>query len=230
MSLLHIENLNKFYGKKQALKNINLDLGMGEIVGIFGPNGSGKTTLLKLIVGLLKPSSGIIKVKDEPISEKSKNYISFLPDRNILPLWMKVLDAKNFYKDFYKDFNEEKFNDLIRFFNISEKAKIKSLSKGEVERLLLSLVLSRNADIYLLDEPLSGIDPSTREKIIKSIIRNYKENSLMIIATHLVREVENVVDRTIFLSQGEIILNEKTDELKEKRNKSIEDLFKEIFQ
>lgn len=230
MSIIQIENLSKFYGKKQALKNINLSLGMGEIVGIFGPNGSGKTTLLKLIVGLLKPSSGNIKVKDEPISEKSKNYISFLPDRNILPLWMKVLDAKNFYKDFYRDFNEEKFNDLIKFFNISEKAKIKSLSKGESERLLLSLVLSRNSDIYLLDEPLSGIDPSTREKIIKSIIRNYKENSLMIIATHLVREVENVVDRTIFLNQGEIVLNEKTDELKAKRNKSIEDLFKEIFQ
>ncbi len=190
MSLLEIENLNKFYGKKQALKDINLKADMGEIIGLYGPNGSGKTTLLKLILGLLKPSYGNIKINGENISMKSKEMVSFLPDKNILPNWMKVKDAKDFYKDFFMGFNEDKFLDLLKFFRIEENRKIKELSRGENEKVLLSLCLAREAKIYLLDEPLSGIDPSTRDKIIKSIIRNYKENSLMIISTHLVREIE----------------------------------------
>lgn len=211
MSILEIENLNKFYGKKQALKDINLKADTGEIIGLYGPNGSGKTTLLKLIVGLLKPSSGNVKINGENISVNSKEMVSFLPDKNILPNWMRVRDAKNFYKDFFKGFKEDKFIELIKFFEIEENSKIKELSRGENERLLLSLCLAREAKIYLLDEPLSGIDPSTRDKIIKSIIKNYQENSLMIISTHLVREMENVADRTIFISQGKIILDEKTE-------------------
>lgn len=230
MSILEIENLNKFYGRKQAVRDINLKANIGEIIGLYGPNGSGKTTLLKLIMGLLKPSSGNIKIDGENISIKSKEMISFLPDKNILPNWMRIKDAKNFYKDFFKGFNENKFLELIKSFKIDEKSKIKELSRGEVERVLLSLCLAREAKIYLLDEPLSGIDPSTRDKIIKSIIRNYQENSLMIISTHLVREIENVADRTIFISQGKIILDEKTEVLREKNKKSVEDLFKDIFQ
>lgn len=230
MSILEIENLNKFYEKKQALKDINLKADTGEIIGLYGPNGSGKTTLLKLIVGLLKPSSGHVKINGENIFVNSKEMVSFLPDKNILPNWMRVRDAKNFYKDFFKGFKEDKFIELIKFFKIEENSKIKELSRGELEKVLLSLCLAREAKIYLLDEPLSGIDPSTRDKIIKSIIKNYQENSLMIISTHLVREIENVADRTIFLSQGKIILDERTEVLREKNKKSVEDLFKDIFQ
>lgn len=229
MSILEVENLNKFYGKKHVLKDVTLKADTGEVIGLYGPNGSGKTTLLKLILGLLKPSSGNIRIDGEDISIKSKEVVSFLPDKNILPNWMRVRDAKDFYKDFFKGFNEGKFLELISFFKIEEGSKIKELSKGEVERVLLSLCLARKAKIYLLDEPLSGIDPSTRDEIIKSIIKNYQENSLMIISTHLIREIENVADRTIFISQGEIILDERTEDLREKNKKSIEDLFKDIF-
>lgn len=230
MSILEIENLNKFYGKKHVLKNINLEANIGEIIGLYGPNGSGKTTLLKLIAGLLRPTSGSIKISGGREYRKIKEDISFLPDRNIIPSWMRTEDIKNFYKDFFKDFDEEKFLELLNFFGLSTKGYVRELSKGETEKLLLSLCFSRSAKIYLLDEPLSGIDPSTRDKIVKSLIKYYREDSLVIISTHLIGELENITDRTIFISKGEIVLDKKTESLKEEMKKSVIEVFKDIFQ
>ncbi|HOJ93285.1 MAG TPA: ABC transporter ATP-binding protein [Dictyoglomaceae bacterium] len=230
MEILEIKDLSKYYGKKQVLKDISFSAHIGELIGLYGPNGSGKTTLLKLIVGLLRPSKGSILIDEKEPGSYTKSIVSFLPDKNIFPSWMSVKDALNFYLDFYRDFDSDKFMELLMFFNLKEDYKVKELSKGDLEKLILSLVISRKAKIYLLDEPLGGIDPSTRDKIIYSLLKNYCEESLMIISTHLVKEIENITDRTLFISQGEIIMDEKTDKLREERNKSIDTLFRETFQ
>lgn len=166
MGVLEIKGLYKYYGKKCALKNVNLTGDFGEIVGLFGPNGSGKTTLLKLIVGFLRPSSGSIRVDGKDIDHNTRAIVSFLPDNNLLPSWMTIKDAFNFYKDFFPGFEEKRFKDLIDYFNLSMNRKVKELSKGEQEKVCLSLTISRKAKIYLLDEPLGGIDPASRERIL----------------------------------------------------------------
>ncbi len=228
MGILEVFNLYKDYGKKLALKNINLSFNLGEIVGLYGPNGSGKTTFLKILAGLLKPSKGRVLVEGKEFGIYSKSVISYLPDRNIFPMWMKIKDTYNFYRDFF-DFDHKKFRDLLDFFSLKEGLSLKELSKGEMEKLLLSLSLSRRAKIYLLDEPLNGIDPSTRDKIITSILKNYHEESLMIITTHLINEIETIADRTIFLYQGEIVLDENTEKIREERKISVNELFKSMF-
>ncbi|MGC8813598.1 MULTISPECIES: ABC transporter ATP-binding protein [Dictyoglomus] len=228
MEILKISNLYKDYGKKLTLKNINLSFNLGEIVGLYGPNGSGKTTFLKIVAGLLKPSKGKVLVDGKEVGVYSKSIISYLPDRNIFPLWMKIKDTYKFYRDFF-DFDDKKFKNLLDFFSLKEDLSLKALSKGDMEKLLLSLSLSRKAKIYLLDEPLSGIDPSTRDKIITSILKNYHEESLMIIATHLINEIETIADRTIFLYQGEIALDENTEKIREQKKISINELFKSMF-
>ncbi|PMQ01381.1 MAG: multidrug ABC transporter ATP-binding protein [Dictyoglomus sp. NZ13-RE01] len=229
MAILEVKNLKKDFGKRLVLKGISLSADLGEIIGLYGPNGSGKTTFLKLIAGLLKPSEGIIKIDGRDVGVYTKSIVSFLPDRNILPLWMSIKDAFHFYKDFFLDFQENKFLDMMNFFNLKEDKKLRELSRGELEKTLLGLGLSRKAKIYLLDEPLGGMDPSTRDKIITTLLRSYREDSLMIISTHLIGEIENIADRTIFISNGEIILDENTENLREKNSKSINDLFKDIF-
>jgi ABC-2 type transport system ATP-binding protein len=229
MGVLEIKGLYKYYGKKCVLKNVNLTGDFGEIVGLFGPNGSGKTTLLKLIVGFLRPSSGSIRVDGKDIDHNTRAIVSFLPDNNLLPSWMTIKDAFNFYKDFFPGFEEKRFKDLIDYFNLSMNRKVKELSKGEQEKVCLSLAISRKAKIYLLDEPLGGIDPASRERILTGILKNYREDSLMIISTHLISDVESIADRVIFISQGEILLNEKTEKIREEKKMSVDELFRKTF-
>lgn len=229
MKIIEVRNLYKYYGEKLVLNSINLSFGLGEIVGLFGPNGSGKTTLLKLIIGLLKPSFGEILIDGVSPNVYTRSIISFLPDINILPSWMRIKDAFNFYKDFFVDFDEERFEELRHFFELKPEEKIRNLSKGETEKLLLAFIVSRKAKIYLLDEPLSGIDPATRNKLITGILKSYREDSLMIIATHLIQEIETIADRTIFISGGKIVLDESTERLREEKKMSVDELFKKTF-
>lgn len=228
MGGLEVSNLYKDYGKKLALKNVNLSFDLGQIVGLYGPNGSGKTTFLKIIAGFLRPSKGKVILDGREIGVYTKSIVAYLPDRNILPLWMKVRDARNFYKDFF-DFDEAKFKNLLEFFGLREELNLRELSKGDLEKILLSLTLSRKAKVYLLDEPLGGMDPSTRDKVITSILRSYHEESLMIIATHLIGEIETITDRTIFIHNGEIILDNSTEKIREEKGVSINELFKKMF-
>uniref|UniRef100_A0A7C3RHP2 ABC transporter ATP-binding protein n=1 Tax=Dictyoglomus thermophilum TaxID=14 RepID=A0A7C3RHP2_DICTH len=229
MGVLEVKGLYKYYGKKCALKNVNLTGDLGEIVGLFGPNGSGKTTLLKLIIGFLRPSSGSIKVDGKDINYNTRAIVSFLPDNNLLPSWMKIKDAFNFYKDFFPYFEEKKFKDLLEYFDLKFESKIKELSKGEQEKVCLSLAISRKAKVYLLDEPLGGIDPASRERILTGILKNYREDSLMIISTHLIDDVESIIDRAVFISNGEILIDGKAETLREEKKMSIDKLFRNTF-
>ena len=227
--IVEIDELKKTYKNTVALSSINLKVKKGKVLGVLGPNGSGKTTLIKILNGLLTPTKGQVLIDGNKIGPSTKAITSYLPDRNFLYDWMDIQDSMDFYKDFYEDFNEDKFNDLINFMNLRKDMKVKSLSKGMHEKLNLSLVLSREAKLYILDEPIAGVDPIARDQILNAIIDNYREDSAMIITTHLVREMENLLDEVAFLSQGRILLHGDTEVLREERQMQIEDLYKEIF-
>ena len=227
--IVEIDELKKTYKNTVALSSINLKVKKGKVLGVLGPNGSGKTTLIKILNGLLTPTKGQVLIDGNKIGPSTKAITSYLPDRNFLYDWMDIQDSMDFYKDFYEDFNEDKFNDLINFMNLRKDMKVKSLSKGMHEKLNLSLVLAREAKLYILDEPIAGVDPIARGKILNAIIDNYREDSAMIITTHLVREMENLLDEVAFLSQGRILLHGDTEVLREERQMQIEDLYKEIF-
>ncbi|MFS8541196.1 MAG: ABC transporter ATP-binding protein [Tissierellales bacterium] len=205
-NIVEIKNLTKKYSNKIALNNISLNIEEGKVVGILGPNGSGKTTLIKILTGLLRQTSGEVLIDGHKIGVYTKRVVSYLPDRNFLYKWMKIEDAMNLYKDFYSDFDEKKFNDILSFMKLDKNMKIESLSKGMHEKLNLSLVLSRNAKLYVLDEPIAGVDPVARDQILNAIINNYNEKSSMIITTHLVRDMENILDEVVFLKEGNVIL------------------------
>lgn len=228
--ILETNNLSKSYFTKQALKNVNIKLEKGKILGQLGPNGSGKTTLIKIICGILTQSSGSILIDGQIPGPYTKSIISYLPDRNHLYKWMKIKDAINFYKDFYRDFNEEKAYDLLKFMKLDKNSKITSLSKGMSEKLNLTLVLSREAKLYVFDEPIAGVDPVAREQILNAIIQNFNEKSSVIITTHLVKDIERIFDDVAFISEGEIILNGNAEELRIEKNKSIDELFREVFE
>ena len=193
-NIVETKNLSKSYFNKKALNNLNLNIESGKVVGILGPNGSGKTTLIKILTGLLRQSSGEVKINGQDIGVYTKSIVSYLPDRNFLYKWMSIKDAEDFYKDFYKDFDEKRFEELLDFMKLEKSMKIEALSKGMHEKLNLSLVLSRNAKLYVLDEPIAGVDPVARDQILDAIINNYNENSSMLITTHLVRDMENLFD------------------------------------
>ena len=228
-NIIEIKNLTKNYSKKTALDNLNLILEGGRVLGVLGPNGSGKTTLIKILTGLLRQSKGEVLIDGKNIGVYTKSIVSYLPDRNFLYEWMSIDDAQKFYKDFYTDFDEEKFEHLLNFMELEKSMKISSLSKGMHEKLNLSLVLSRNSKVYILDEPIAGVDPVARDQILDAIINNYNKDSSMIITTHLVRDMENIFDDVIFLREGKIILKESAEVLREQRGKQIDDLYKEIF-
>ncbi len=228
-NIVEIKNLTKKYSNKKALDNINLNIEEGKVVGILGPNGSGKTTLIKILVGLLRQTSGEVLIDGQRIGVYTKGVVSYLPDRNFLYKWMRIEDAMNLYKDFYSDFAEEKFNDILAFMNLDKSMKIDSLSKGMHEKLNLSLVLSRNAKLYILDEPIAGVDPVAREQILDAIINNYNDKSSMIITTHLVRDMESILDEVVFLKEGKIVLQGNAEELREEKGKQIDDIYKEVF-
>jgi ABC-2 type transport system ATP-binding protein len=200
------------------------------VYGLFGPNGHGKTTLLKILSGILQPSSGEVIIDNEKINYKSKSEVSFLPDAKMFYKWMKVKDALEYYRDFFTDFDMEKAEDLLTFMTLDKNLKISSLSKGMVARLMLTLVLSRNAKIYLLDEPLNGIDPISREKIIQTILSQVREDSSMIISSHMVDKVESLVDNVIFISNGNIIVNESAESIRDEKGLSIDEYYLEVFE
>jgi len=228
-NIVETKNLSKSYFNKKALDNLNLNIESGKVVGILGPNGSGKTTLIKILTGLLRQSSGEVKVDGHDVGVYTKSIVSYLPDRNFLYKWMSIKDAEEFYKDFYKDFNEERFEELLKFMKLEKDMKIEELSKGMHEKLNLSLVLSRNAKLYVLDEPIAGVDPVARDQILDAIINNYNEKSSMLITTHLVRDMENLFDEVVFLKEGNIVLKGNAEALREERGMQIDDIYKEIF-
>ncbi|CEE00763.1 MULTISPECIES: ABC transporter ATP-binding protein [Bacillaceae] len=228
-NIVEINNLTKKYANKTALDNVNLNIERGKVVGILGPNGSGKTTLIKILTGLLRQTSGEVLIDGNKVGVKTKSAVSYLPDRNFLYKWMRIEDACHMYKDFYTDFDEAKFNELLAFMNLNRSMKIDSLSKGMHEKLNLALVLSRNAKLYILDEPIAGVDPVARDQILDAIINNYNEDSSMIITTHLVRDMESMFDEVVFLKDGQIVLTGNAEALREEKAKQIEEIYKEIF-
>lgn len=227
--ILQCTNLCKNYGKKQALNNLNLSLTKGKIIGLLGPNGSGKTTFIKILNGLLTPTSGEAVIDGNGIGIESKKIVSYLPDCVSLPEWMKINELVNFYKNFYEDFNSEKAYIMLENLKIDPDDKFKTLSKGNKEKVQLILVMSREAKLYLLDEPMGGVDPATRDYILNTIISNYSENSTVIISTHLIADVEKILDEVLFINNGEIVIQDTVDNIRDNQGKSIDTLFREVF-
>ena len=229
METLVCEGLSKDYSQIRALDGIDLRLEEGKIIGLLGPNGSGKTTLIKLASRLLVPSEGRITICGEVPSEKSKAIVSYLPDRNFLPDWMNSNDLIALYEDFFADFSKERAIEMLGSLNIDMTMPLKKMSKGTKEKVQLIMTMSRRAKLYLLDEPIAGVDPAARDYILRTIISNYDENATVLISTHLIADVENVLDEAIFLKQGKIVLHERVDELKESTGKSVDEYFREVF-
>ena len=228
-SLLNISNLTKRYGSFTALSNVNLNLESGHIIGLLGPNGSGKTTLIKLICGLLQPTSGSISVGGFPVGKESKSLISYLPDQTYLNKWMNVNEIIEYFGDFYKDFDKSRAYDMLAKLNINPNDKLKTMSKGTKEKVQLILVMSRRAKLYVLDEPIAGVDPAARDYILNTIISNYTSDASILISTHLISDVEKVLDEVIFLKQGQITLHSSVDDIRVKEGKSVDSLFREVF-
>lgn len=229
MELIEFKNLSKNYGTKQALIDVNLKIEKGKIYGLLGPNGSGKTTLIKIINDLLQPSSGKILINGKEPGIESKSVISYLPERTYLNMNMKVSELIQFFKDFYQDFDEKKALKLLEKLKINEKDKLKNMSKGTKEKVQLVMVMSRKADLYILDEPIGGVDPASRDYILDTILTNFNEGSSIIICTHLIADIEKILDQVIFINQGKIVLNEEADTIRKKKKTTIDKLFREEF-
>lgn len=229
MELLEIKNLSKSYDNKEVLKNINLNISSGKIVGLLGKNGAGKTTLIKLINDLLVPTSGEILVNGNRVGVDSKKVISYLPEKTYLNKQMKVSEVIDYFKDFYDDFDEIKAKKLLKDLDLNIDFKLSKMSKGMQEKVQLVLVMSRNADLYILDEPLGGVDPATRDYILDTILSNFNENASIIISTHLISDIERILDEVIFIDKGKIILQSDADKLRNKEGYSIDEIFRRMF-
>ena len=229
MPILEIKNLIKKYHTKNVIDNISLNVDSGKIVGLLGPNGSGKTTLIKLLEGLLTATSGDILIDNKEIGIETKAIVSFLPDRPYFANWMKVHDILAFFADFYRDFSMKKATEMLKLLNIGVNDRIKTMSKGTKEKLNLVLVMSRAARLYLLDEPIAGVDPAARDYILRTIISNYSEDSSVIITTHHIADVEKILDDVIFLNEGKIELNSAVEDLREEHGKSVDEIFRETY-
>ncbi len=227
--ILECRNLNKHFQGTIALQNINLQVPRGRIVGLLGPNGSGKTTLIKLANGLLQPSAGQILIDGMAPGIETKRIVSYLPERTYLSEWMTVRQVIDFFADFYADFNRDKAYDMLTRLGLQSTARLKTLSKGTKEKVQLILVMSREAQLYLLDEPIGGVDPAARDYILHTIIGNYNPNATVIISTHLISDIENVLDDVIFISRGEIVLQSNVDDIRETQGKTVDALFREVF-
>ena len=226
--IITIASLKKSYGSNTVLEDINLRIPEGSIVGLLGPNGCGKTTLLKILAGLIKDYSGTVKINNNEIGIATKEDVAFLPDASYLPQWMTPIDAINYFDDFYKDFNKEKAMKMVTDFSLNPKQKLKTMSKGQQEKLCLILILARNARLYLLDEPLGGLDPSSRAAILDMIMNNYAKNSTVLISTHLINDVEKIFNRVLMISHGHLVVNSHVNELRS-HGKSVQDVFLEVF-
>lgn len=227
--LVKCSGLNQSYGRKQVLKNVNVQVESGRIIGLLGPNGSGKTTLIKILSGLLKKDSGEVAIAGLPIGIETKKIVSYLPERTYFSSSMKVKETLDFFGDFYEDFNRQKALEMLERLDISIDSKIKELSKGTREKVQLVLVMSREAQLYLLDEPMGGVDPAARDYILKTILGNYNPEASIIISTHLISDVEKILDEVIFVKQGEIVLQQTVDQIRDQHQKSVDGLFREVF-
>lgn len=229
MELLECKNLSKNFDNKKILKDVNLIIPRGKIVGLLGKNGQGKTTLLKLINDLLTPTSGEVLIEGLHPGVESKRIISYLPERTYLDKEMKVIDTLNYFKEFYDNFDIDKAKKLLKDLDLDINSKISKMSKGMQEKLQLILVMSREADLYILDEPLGGVDPATRDYILDTILSNFKEGSSVIISTHLISDIERILDEVIFIDKGKIMLTASADELRKKEKSSIDEIFRRTF-
>jgi len=229
MKLLEINNLNKSFDNKEILKDINLSIQSGKIIGLLGKNGVGKTTLIKLINDLLTPTSGEILIKGQKIGVETKKVISYLPERTYLNKQMKVSEVISYFGDFYDNFDSEKAKKLLKDLDLDINQKLTQMSKGMQEKVQLVLVMSRNADLYVLDEPLGGVDPATRDYILDTILSNFNENASVIISTHLISDIEKILDEVIFIDKGQIVLQSDADKLRNKENASIDEIFRRMF-
>ena len=227
--IISFQNLEKSFGKKKAIDDITLSIPSGRIIGLLGPNGSGKSTLFKLMNGLLQPTSGQVLIDGTAPSMESKKLISYLPERTYLNDWMKVGDILKFFADFYADFDLAKAKEMLKVLKLEEKHPLKTLSKGNKEKVQLILVMSRRSKVYLLDEPIGGVDPAARDFILSTILSNYQEDATMIISTHLISDIEKVFDDVILLNQGKIYDYDSVDNIREKNGKSVDELFREVF-
>ncbi len=228
--LVNITNLTKVYDKrKTALNQITLSIPKGKIIGLLGPNGSGKTTLIKIMNGLLRPTEGTVLINGSVPGPETKARISYLPERTYLRNSMRVKELIAYFADFYEDFKPERAKEMLDSLKIDENAKIKTLSKGTREKVQLILVMSRDADLFILDEPIAGVDPAARDYIIKTIITNYNENATVLLSTHLISDIENVLDEVIFIKDGNLVLQTTVEEIREEKGKSVDAYFREVF-
>lgn len=227
--ILECQRLTKKYGSYFALSDLNLFLERGQIVGFLGPNGSGKTTLIKLANGLLVPTEGHIMINGLAPGPETKKIVSYLPDRSFFSEHMKVKEILTYYADFYRNFSSERASKMLDALEIDRNSRFTALSKGTKEKVQLVLVMSRDADLYILDEPIGGVDPAARDYILQTILTNYNENATVLISTHLIADIENVLDRVIFLQNGRLALNETVDDIRTKYGKSVDALFREVF-
>ena len=229
MARIEIENLTKKFGELAALDNVSISLEKGQIVGLLGPNGSGKTTLIKILNGLLTPTEGSAKINGMEPGVGTKKVVAYLPDRNALPDYMTTDQLMDMYGDFFADFNRLKAEAMVDDLGIDRKQQMKKMSKGTKEKLQLCLVMAREAEVYLLDEPIGGVDPATRDYILRTIISNYNEDAVVIISTHLIADIESVLDDVIFLKNGKVELHKSAEEIREETGESVDQLFREVF-
>ena len=226
--LIAVENLKKSYGSKVVLDGISFSAERSQIIGLLGPNGCGKTTLIKTLTGLIKDYSGTIRIDGEAPGPHSKSIVAYLSENNYLPEWMRPINAINYFADFYQDFDREKAIQMTAQFGLDMKQRMKTMSKGQKEKLRLLLVLCRNAQLYILDEPLGGVDPAARAKILDLILENHTKDSTILLSTHLISDVEYIFDRVLMISQGHLIVNEKVENIRAKGS-TVENVFKEVF-
>ena len=227
--LLRCDSLTMQYGSKTALDSISLSIPRGRIIGLLGPNGSGKTTLIKLINGLLTPTSGHLYIEGMEPGAETKKVVSYLPERTYFNSWMKVTDILDFFCDFYEDFSRNRAEDMLNRLGINPADRLSTMSKGTKEKVQLIMVMSRDADLYCLDEPIGGVDPAARDYILQTIISNYNENASVLISTHLISDIESVLDDVIFIQNGHIRLHTSVDAIREQEGKSVDALFREVF-
>ena len=229
MARIEINNITKEFGTLTALDGVSLELEKGQIVGLLGPNGSGKTTLIKILNGLLTPTAGNVTINGMEPGVGTKRVVAYLPDRNALPDYMTTAQLMELYQDFFTDFNRDKAETMIGELGIDLKQQMKKMSKGTREKLQLCLVMAREADVYLLDEPIGGVDPATRDYILRTIISNYNEDAVVLISTHLISDIETVLDDVVFLKEGKIVLHKKAEDIREETGESVDQLFREVF-
>lgn len=227
--LLVCQGLTKKYNTSYALNHLNLKINPGQIVGLLGPNGSGKSTLIKLLNGLLVPTEGSVLINGMAPCVETKKIVSYLPERSYLNDWMKVKDIISYFSDFYENFSRERAYEMLDRLKIDTNARLRTLSKGTREKVQLILVMSRKANLYILDEPIGGVDPAARDYILNTIINNYDENATILISTHLISDIENILDHVIFLKNGQLVLNASVDDIRTEQGRSVDSLFREVF-